>query len=200
MRNIQLLKLKDYKPLKWKNGKGTTAEIAISPPEAAFNEGNFKWRVSTAPVVENGSFSQFPDHDRCLIILTGQGVRLNGLPIAPLVVHTFSGADETYCELIEGSVTDLSVFVRRGSYYANVEILEVDRPFRFESKSVAELFYIVKGQLRIANGSVSLTAEERDSILMRDSSSALQGAVDACVQLAGVNGPTLVARISIMQS
>jgi environmental stress-induced protein Ves len=53
----------------WKNGGGETAEIAVSPPGADFE--NFEWRISTAIVAASGPFSIFPGVDRVLTVLEG---------------------------------------------------------------------------------------------------------------------------------
>jgi hypothetical protein len=89
----------DYKKMPWKNGLGTTTEIAISlpPPLPLSNNTNpsnkvvsplsaplssvpaaaaaapFKWRVSRAKVASDGPFSLFPNIDRSLIVLPGGG-------------------------------------------------------------------------------------------------------------------------------
>nr|WP_254368247.1 HutD family protein [Paracoccus sp. Z118] len=53
----------------WKNGGGKTAEIAVSPPGAGFDD--FDWRISTALVASDGPFSTFPGVDRVLTVVEG---------------------------------------------------------------------------------------------------------------------------------
>ena len=50
----------------WKNGGGETAEIAVSPAGAGFDD--FDWRISTAIVAQSGPFSGFPGVDRVLTL------------------------------------------------------------------------------------------------------------------------------------
>jgi uncharacterized protein len=53
----------------WKNGGGTTVEIAVHPPSAGTDA--FDWRVSAAEIREAGPFSRFDGIDRALAILDG---------------------------------------------------------------------------------------------------------------------------------
>ena len=58
----------------WKNGGGTTAEIAIGPPGATLDA--FDWRISMARVASDGPFSSFPGVDRTLSIIDGAAQRM----------------------------------------------------------------------------------------------------------------------------
>ena len=55
----------------WKNGGGSTTEIAIAPPGAGLDD--FDWRISLATISEDGPFSVFPGIDRTLILHTTEG-------------------------------------------------------------------------------------------------------------------------------
>ena len=44
----------------WKNGRGTTLEIAAEPKGAKLDDPSLLWRLSSAPVTEPGPFSAFP--------------------------------------------------------------------------------------------------------------------------------------------
>ena len=55
----------------WKNGGGTTQEIACWPPGAGLSE--FGWRVSIATIAAPGPFSVFADIDRSIMLLEGEG-------------------------------------------------------------------------------------------------------------------------------
>ncbi len=61
-------------PTPWKNGGGTTREIAVRPPGAGMDA--FAWRVSVADIVADGPFSAFPGIDRQIALLDGAGVHL----------------------------------------------------------------------------------------------------------------------------
>ena len=59
----------------WKNGGGTTAEIAAFPDGAGFNA--FDWRISLAEVASDGPFSAFPGIDRTLMLVEGARLALD---------------------------------------------------------------------------------------------------------------------------
>lgn len=104
----------------WKNGGGTTQDVALFPPDAGLAD--FGWRLSIAQVGEAGPFSIFPGVDRHLAILDGR----MALAIAgqaerpPLTVAddplVFPGDVETTGRPIDGPVTDLNLMVRRDTF------------------------------------------------------------------------------------
>lgn len=104
----------------WKNGGGSTTEIAIGPAGASLDA--FDWRISMAQVASDGPFSNFPDIDRTLAVIQGGGLELAigdqhevvlGCGSAPL---SFPGDTPTTARLLAGEITDLNVMTRRGRY------------------------------------------------------------------------------------
>ena len=57
---MKLLGPADYKLMLWKNGRGTTRELAVSPADSALDGKLFAWRVSIADVESDCEFSPFP--------------------------------------------------------------------------------------------------------------------------------------------
>ena len=116
----------DYRRMPWKNGGGRTTEIAAHPPGAGFD--TFVWRVSVADVTQSVPFSAFPGVDRTLVLLAGKGLRLAGEG-SPVDVHTefepvdFSGDQAIMCTLVDGSVRDFNLMVRRGHVRGAVVVL-----------------------------------------------------------------------------
>lgn len=112
----------------WKNGGGSTREIACCPPGAGLH--SFDWRVSIATIDRSGPFSVFAGVDRCIVLLAGDGVALDA-PRAgwqhrldsPLQPFTFSGDDAVDCTLLGGTSTDFNVMTRRGTLCADVQAL-----------------------------------------------------------------------------
>lgn len=112
---------KDYRTMPWKNGGGSTTELAIFPEGASLD--HFFWRLSTASVTQPGPFSHFAQIDRTLAILLGDGLVLKRNPsLANEDIHllqktstpfSFSGEDAIYAELCGGSVLDLNLMTRR---------------------------------------------------------------------------------------
>jgi hypothetical protein len=103
-----------YRP--WKNGGGQTAEIAVAPAGAGFED--FDWRISTALVAASGPFSAFPGVDRVLTVLEGGAIALTvgdqeRRLDAASEPFAFSG-DEPAAALLEGpALLDFNVMVRR---------------------------------------------------------------------------------------
>src|SRR5688572_25695921 len=71
---MRIVRAADCRVMPWKNGGGTTTEIAVHPESAGL--GDFLWRVSMARVESDGPFSAFPGIDRTLTILNGAGILL----------------------------------------------------------------------------------------------------------------------------
>jgi environmental stress-induced protein Ves len=93
----------DYIRQPWRNGRGTTVELA--------REDNAKgvqlWRLSIADVVEAGPFSPFPDIDRVIMLLDGPA---------------FSGGWPTKAENVTGPSKDLNLMTARGWVTAAVTV------------------------------------------------------------------------------
>ncbi|OHV59736.1 HutD-family protein [Mesorhizobium sp. LCM 4577] len=129
---MRILRAADYRVMPWKNGGGTTTEIAVSPDGAGLDD--FDWRVSMARVETSGPFSSFAGIDRTLTVLEGDGVILAiaGQPPTRLTTASvplaFPGDAPTNAALIGGPITDLNVMTRRGRMAHEVE----RRPFSDE--------------------------------------------------------------------
>jgi len=113
----------------WKNGGGTTQEIASWPPGAGLD--SFGWRVSIATIAAAGPFSVFAGVDRSITLLEGDGVRLfthdgrieHRLDV-PLQPFAFSGDEPIDCTLLGGASNDFNVMTRRGQWRADVRVLD----------------------------------------------------------------------------
>lgn len=130
---VTLLRPSQYRRSVWKNGLGHTDEIAIYPEGADLKAGNFLWRISSAQIERASLFSVFPAHDRTLVILEGEGVRLthtfegteDTTDVGPLEPYDFPGDVPSRCELLGGSVRDLSVFIRKAEVDSLTEVQRV---------------------------------------------------------------------------
>lgn len=104
-------------PVSWKNGGGSTTEIAIAPPEAGFDD--FEWRVSLATIAADGAFSQFPGVDRTLVLVDGHGATLDidgeeqVAVSADEPMQRFAGEARVQAKLHRGATTDFNVMTRR---------------------------------------------------------------------------------------
>ncbi|CAN7430488.1 HutD family protein [Trinickia sp. LjRoot230] len=123
----------------WRNGGGTTRELAVFPPGAGFDD--FIWRLSVADIERSGPFSRFAGVDRTLVLLRGAGMQLIDrrgvshatLP-APYTYARFPGELELQAELTDGPTRDFNLMVRRGQacsacelwYGAGAHVLDAD--------------------------------------------------------------------------
>jgi environmental stress-induced protein Ves len=112
-----------YRVMPWKNGGGSTTEIAISPDGVGIDA--FDWRVSIASVAQSGPFSTFPGVDRTLSVLDGNGIVLEiGGRVATLVRESpplaFPADIRVHGAPVDGPVTDLNVMTRRARYRHSV--------------------------------------------------------------------------------
>jgi len=121
----------DYRRMRWKNGLGETAEVAIAPDGATLD--SFDWRISMARVEADGPFSPFPGIDRTLSILEGEGLRLapagrDAVTLGPKSAPCrFAGDVACGAALVGGPVTDLNVMTRRDRYWHRVHRLAAGR-------------------------------------------------------------------------
>jgi len=126
---MRIIRAADCLVMPWKNGGGTTTEIAVAPEGASLND--FDWRISMAHVGQDGPFSSFPDIDRTLSVLTGAGITLafgDGERIrldrssAP---YPFAADRAVDGVLVDGPIDDLNVMSRRGRWRHRVERIAI---------------------------------------------------------------------------
>ena len=123
---LQRFAVADLPATPWKNGGGSTREVACWPPGAGFD--GFDWRVSIATIAASGPFSTFAGVDRVITLLDGDGVRLQGAGIdhrlaEPLAPFAFSGDAAIDCTLLGGASSDFNVMTRRGRLRAELRVL-----------------------------------------------------------------------------
>ena len=124
---MRIIRAADCKVMPWKNGGGTTTEIAVAPEGASL--GDFDWRISMAHVGQDGPFSSFPGIDRTLSVLTGNGIHLafgdgETVSLDRATAPFFFAADRAVDGvLVDGAIDDLNVMSRRGRWRHRVERL-----------------------------------------------------------------------------
>ncbi|MCD6025949.1 MAG: HutD-family protein [Solimicrobium sp.] len=157
--------LSDYRSMPWKNGAGTTVEIAVFPAQAKLD--NFDWRVSRAQVVSDGDFSRFFGVDRSLALLHGVAVQLTTDDVVLQVngennIATFSGDAMTHAELMDGAIEDLNVMSRRSNCSHLLTHWEGEGTWQFPSNTV--LLYCAQGSGKVLTENVTLDLQKDESV------------------------------------
>ena len=124
---MRIIRAAECRTMPWKNGGGTTTEIAVFPEGASLT--GFDWRISMAHVGADGPFSSFPGIDRTLSVLSGHGIRLafgdgEAVALDRTSAPFFFAADRAVDGLlVDGPIDDLNVMGRRGAWTHRVERL-----------------------------------------------------------------------------
>lgn len=170
---MRLLRASEHRVMPWKNGGGSTTEIAVFPDGAGLDA--FEWRVSMAAVSMDGPFSTFPNIDRTLTVLSGSGIVLDvddGRPPVHLTAAdqplTFPGDVATYGALIEGPIVDLNVMSRRGRFEHRI--------VRHSSAHALDIALTGDVNLLIARENITLTCYGAHAGLVTDDAVLIAGA------------------------
>lgn len=153
---IRLLNPADYRRMRWKNGRGWTTEIAVSPLDAGLNGQAFGWRISLAEIDNDGDFSRFPGYDRTIVLADGAGMELSfdAAPTQRLVEryasHRLKGEWRTRCHLLNGPVRDFNVMSSRATYQHQCEII-CDAAVSVPAVSAARMLmlYVFQGEATV---------------------------------------------------
>lgn len=121
-----IIRLHDCPPQPWKNGLGSTCEIAVHPEGAGSDD--FLWRVSIAKVDSAAPFSSFPGIDRQIALLDGNGFtmtldddRVHALT-TPFVPFAFAGEACVAVTLLDGPTRDFNLMVRRAQARGDIRV------------------------------------------------------------------------------
>jgi environmental stress-induced protein Ves len=182
----RVIRQHDLVRVPWKNGGGTTAEVAAFPEGSGFD--SFGWRISMADVASDGPFSVFPGIDRTLIVVEGEGIELDVEGVAfrldaAAPKLSFSGDDATAGRLLAGPIRDLNVMTRRGLFRHRT---------RFVQSGVALLSEETVSAFLVAlDGSFDVTLDSTIHALQPLDTLALEATQDL-IQLVGTGRAVLV--------
>ena len=150
---LQFLHLKpeNYLSQKWKNGKGCTLEIAVD------SRSPYRWRMSTADLLESGEFSNFVGYLRHLVLISG-AARLTCDDDPPVLLSfpkpfSFSGDAFTLCEVLEPG-QDLNVFCLEGSSRGGCYPTRFRKgeEIHFPLRGDEHFLFLVEGELEVEAG------------------------------------------------
>lgn len=172
---LKLRSAAEYAVTPWKNGGGTTREVAAAgKPDDGGPLGDFLWRISLADVAAAGPFSAFEGYDRVITLVRGAGMVLTidgvehrvDAAFEPLA---FSGGSRTDCELIDGPIVDFNVMTRSGAAKAEVSILklsDLQPPVRVEledAPATVAIAVLLDGRADVRCGTATVGLGEFDA-------------------------------------
>lgn len=122
----------DQRTMPWRNGHGSTREVAIEPAHATV-QGPFRWRISRATVGADGPFSVFPGLDRSLWLVRGAGIEIDVEGVCttlstPFARIDFRGEAVVHGHLLDGPIEDLNVMWDRARITTTAAVLPMVGP------------------------------------------------------------------------
>ena len=156
----------------WKNGGGTTIEVAAYPEGAGIDA--FVWRVSIARVDAPGPFSRFDGVDRSIAVVTGRGMSLaiDGRGAVRLEEgdppFAFPGEVAVAATLGAGSTEDFNVMTRRGRAAQRVTRVRVEGERTFARAGAWLVLVVVRGYAVVTVDGRAEPLTPRDALLIDD--------------------------------
>ncbi len=155
----------------WRNGGGTTTEIAREP----LASDRFLYRVSIADVATDGPFSSFAGYDRHILLIEGEGMTLDcgaqgRIELTTLFApRSFSGDWEVHGTLAAGPVRDFNLMVDRAEACSSLEVHVLEAPLELPAGALC-LVHVLEGALEGADHGDTLVGEAPFTITPRASS------------------------------
>lgn len=121
-----IIRLGDCPSQRWKNGLGSTREVAVHPLTVGCSD--FLWRASLAEVDSTAPFSRFPGIDRHIVLLDGAGftMTLDDNQLHPLTTPfeplAFPGEARVGVQLAGGPSRDFNLMVQRSQARGDVVV------------------------------------------------------------------------------
>jgi environmental stress-induced protein Ves len=157
-------------PVPWKNGGGNTTQIAVFPPDAGFDD--FDWRVSLATIAEDGAFSEFPGIERTLALVDGHGMTLEvdgepSLLTRSDPVAVFDGESRVVAKLNRGPSTDFNVMTRTDNCYHQFGRRVLSGESRFVARAPVTVLFLAEGDsLELCNDHQRINMVRYDAVLL----------------------------------
>lgn len=161
-------------PVPWKNGGGSTTELAIGPPDSGFED--FDWRVSLATIEKDGAFSLFPGVDRTLALVEGHGMTLeiDGEPTLvtdadPVVA--FDGSSKVEAKLNRGGSTDFNAMTRSERCYHTFGRRRLSGDSTFVARADVTVLFLAEGDaLELRNEGERIGLVRYDAVVLEGGS------------------------------
>ena len=181
---MKIIRAIDCRTTRWKNGGGSTTEIAIEPSGASLE--SFDWRISMAQVASDGPFSEFPGIDRTLAVISGSGLQLSiaGKPAMTLDRGSdpvqFPGDVASSARLLSGEITDLNIMSRRQRFSHRLLRVQKSVSRNFDDDDVAVAISL-NGSTRLSSvGNTVLLGHGDAAVLSRTTDRSFAIALPNC--------------------
>ena len=168
---MKVCRADSYIVMPWKNGGGSTTEVAISPEGASLD--HFDWRISMARIERAGPFSSFPGIDRTLTLLDGPRVelRVGDRDIALSAARPslrFAGEDRVTAAVPEGPIVDFNVMTRRARCRHRFEQVEIAGERSLTHAGGTTILFLAEGGGLACHDDAGRSAEleRRDCLLL----------------------------------
>lgn len=151
---MTIIRLRDCPPQRWKNGHGSTRELAVQTSMA--DDAGFVWRASIATVDSAAPFSCFPGIDRQIALLDGAGFRMT---LDQQHVHdlttlfapfAFAGEAAVTVQLHAGPTRDFNLMTRRDTVHGELSAMQTSGELAADSS--LRLVYCANGAITTAEG------------------------------------------------
>lgn len=188
--DARLYRAADYPRMPWRNGGGTTQEIACNP---GGHTASFDWRLSLADVAQDGGFSAFGGYQRIITVLEGHGIELTvdgerQAPLGPRTAYAFSGDAQVVCRLLDGPIRDFNLIYAPDRLQARLQWVRGAAPWVFHSSARSVLVLNAGGALTLERDGTQHLLPSRYDCLHIEGQEGLAGyclsaeqAIDACV-------------------
>jgi environmental stress-induced protein Ves len=164
-------------PVSWKNGGGSTTQVAIFPPDAGFDD--FDWRISLATIAADGPFSQFPGVDRTLVLVEGHGFTLDIDGEDRVIISddepmiAFHGESTVVAKLNRGPTTDFNVMTRSERCHHEFGRRRLDGESRFAVRADITILFLAEGDSLTVSSDAERIGMVRYDAVVFDSGEAL---------------------------
>ena len=149
----RLLKADQRAVVPWKNGGGTTTELAQGLARASDQE--WSWRISLADVEQSGPFSIFAGIDRITCVVEGDGMDLSHddgslIALEPNQPVAYDGGTTVVGVLRKTPIRNFNVMVDRRFLRATVTIVQGPNALSVQTERGKTLFiHMLQGQCSV---------------------------------------------------
>ena len=143
MTDSYLYRPEAYTAMPWKNGGGSTLEIAR---QRCVDDSGYDWRLSIAQIDVDGPFSVFPGYSRVITVLHGDGMvlQINGVgseALGPLQPLSFDGGATVQCRLLGSPIEDFNLIYRPDRINASLRWVDCHPAVVLGSKATQVVFF-----------------------------------------------------------